>query len=168
MSHLIPAHNKQDVYCRKNGNRCTTRDEDSAGSKVWCTSVPTSQTMCQCWWIQSAWRCTGICQESKGIGEIVPVHCTTTIGEITIVGGWRWRISDIAEDTMIGWDELDSSWIVGIDGTACGDYSTTKNTSIFVSWGICQQLEVSKGDPAEVSKSTRKTEVEEAVEKRWA
>ena len=32
----------------------------------------------------------------------------------------------------------------------------------------CQQLEVSKGDIAEVSKSTSKIEVEEAVEKGWS
>jgi hypothetical protein len=67
--------------------------------------------MCQCWWVQSAWWCSGISQESKGIGEIVPIHCTSTIGKESIGFGWGRGISNIAEDTMVGWDELDSGWI---------------------------------------------------------
>ena len=68
---------------------------------------------------------------------------------------------------MVGWDELHSGWIVGTYGKVGGYYSATTYPSVFVSWCFCQQLEVSKGDIAEVSKSTSKIEVEEAVEKGW-
>ena len=60
--------------------------------------------------------CSGVCEESKGIGDLVSVHCTTTIGEESIGFGWGRGISNIAEDTVVRWDELHSSWIVGIDG----------------------------------------------------
>jgi hypothetical protein len=99
-----------------------------------------------CWWVQSAWWCTGICKESKGIGEVVPIHCTTTTCEITIVGGWGWRISDIAEDTMVGWDEFNSGWIVGTYGKACGYYSSTTNPSLLYHGVFAPRSPVSFGN----------------------
>ena len=95
------------------------------------------------------------------------VYCATTIGEESIGFGWGRRISNIAENTVVGWDELDSGGLVGAYGKIGGYYSATAYPSIFVSWCFCQQLEVSKGDFAEVSKGTSKTEVEEAVEEGW-
>ena len=44
------------------------------------------------------------------------VHCATTIGEESIGFGWGRGISHIAEDTVVGWDELDSGRFVGADG----------------------------------------------------
>jgi hypothetical protein len=56
-------------------------------------------------------KLAGICTKSKGIGTTVSVYCLSTVGEITIAGGWRWRIPNIAEDTVVRWNELDSGGI---------------------------------------------------------
>jgi hypothetical protein len=71
---------------------------------------------------------------------------------------------------------------------ACGDYSSTENASLLYHGVFAEErvrspdsnrnprkevqseawCQVSQGDPTEVSKSTRKAKMEEAVEKRWA
>ena len=66
------------------------------------------------------------------------VHSATTIGEESIGFGWGRGISNIAEDTVVGRDELDSGGLVGAYGTVGGYYSATTYPSVFVSWGICQ------------------------------
>ena len=44
------------------------------------------------------------------------VYYEATIGKESIGFGWGRGISHIAEDTVVGWYELDSGWIVGADG----------------------------------------------------
>ena len=95
------------------------------------------------------------------------IHCTTPIGKEPIGLGWRRGVSDIVEDPMVRWNELDSSGFVRADGKACCDYPAAEDPSGLVLWCFCQQREVSQRDTAEVSKTTRETEVEKAKQEGW-